>query len=119
MVKKRQAIEDIITRYVNELKKLGIKVSQVILFGSYAKGKPKEYSDIDLAIISPTFQKLDIFERQLILSKAHHNFGEPIEPIGLTPKQAKEKKGFVREIIETGLVVYKRKANYSKACPSP
>jgi len=46
---------------------------------------------------------LDIFERQLILSKAHHKFGEPIEPAGITPEQVRENKGFVREIINTGI----------------
>ena|SRR4030067_2003484 len=106
MVKKRREIENIIKRYITELKRLGVDVSQVILYGSYAKGKPKEYSDIDIAIISPSFYKLDIFERQLILSKAHHKFGEPIEPIGLTPEQVKRKKGFAREIVDTGIIVY-------------
>jgi predicted nucleotidyltransferase len=108
MVKKRQEIENIVKRYVNELRRLGIEVSQVILYGSYAKGNPKDYSDIDLAVVSPTFQKLDIFERQLLLSRAHHNFGEPIEPIGLTPKQAREKKGIAREILETGVIAYRK-----------
>lgn len=106
MVKKRQEIENIIDKYIVKLRQLGVDVSQVILYGSYAKGHPKEYSDIDLAVVSPTFQKLDIFERQIILSKAHHKFREPIEPIGLTPKQLRDKKGFVREILETGIVVY-------------
>lgn len=108
MVKKRQEIENIINKYVSKLKQLGIEVSQVILYGSYAKGKPKEYSDIDIAVVSTSFKKLDIFERQLILSKAHHKFGEPIEPIGLTPKQLKDKNGFVKEILETGIVVYSK-----------
>ena len=106
MVKKRQEIENIIDRYINKLRQLGVEVSQVVLYGSYAKGKPKEYSDIDLAVVSPTFQKLDIFERQLLLSKAQHKFGEPIEPIGLTPQQLRDKKGFAKEILETGIVVY-------------
>lgn len=106
MVKERQEIENIIERYINGLVRLGVDVSKVILYGSYAKGNPQEYSDIDLAVVSPTFQKLDIFERQLLLSKAHHKFTEPIEPIGLTPKQFREKKGFAKEILETGIVVF-------------
>ena len=105
MVKKRREIKKIIKRYITELKRLGVEVSQVILFGSYAKGRPVEHSDIDLAVVSPTFYKLDIFERQLILSKAHHKFGEPIEPVGLTPEQFRENKGFIREIINTGIIV--------------
>ncbi|MDD5434526.1 MAG: nucleotidyltransferase domain-containing protein [Nitrospira sp.] len=108
MVKKRHQIENIITRYVSELMRLGVEVSQVILYGSYARGNPKEYSDIDIAIVSSTFQELDIFERQLILSKAHHRFCEPLEPIGLTPNQVRNKKGFVREIVETGVIVYRK-----------
>jgi len=106
MVKKRHEIKKVIALYIKELEKLGIGVSQIILYGSYAKGKPKEYSDIDIAVVSPAFKKLDIFERQEILSKAHHNFGEPLEPIGLTPEQIKEKRGFAREVVDKGIVVY-------------
>jgi len=106
MVKKRYEIEKIIVQYTNRLRMLGIEVSQIILYGSYAKGKPKEYSDIDIAVVSPSFKKLDIFERQEVLSKAHHKFGEPIEPVGLTPEQLKKKKGFVREIVDNGIIIY-------------
>ena len=100
-----ESVKKEIKDYIEILKK-EIPLRKVILYGSYAKGKPKEYSDIDIAIISPSFYKLDIFERQLILSKAHHKFGEPIEPIGLTPEQVKRKKGFAREIVDTGIIVY-------------
>jgi len=106
MVKKRPEIKKIIAQYINKLGTLGIEVSQIILYGSYAMGTPREHSDIDIAVISPTFRKLDIFERQEILSKAHHKFREPLEPIGLTPEQVKEKKGFVREIVDRGVVIY-------------
>ncbi len=108
MVKKRRKIKGIITHFTRRLGELGVEVSQIILYGSYAKGKPKEYSDIDIAVISPTFEKLDIFKRQEILSIAHHGFDEPIEPIGLTPDQIKEKKGLVREILDTGVVLFKK-----------
>ena len=108
MVKKRREIKGIITQFTKRLGELGIEVSQIILYGSYAKGKPKEYSDIDIAVVSPSFEKIDIFERQEILSIAHHGFDEPIEPIGLTPEQVKEKKGLVREILDTGVVIFKK-----------
>ncbi len=106
MVKKRPQIKKIISKYQTKLEELGIEVSKIILYGSYAGGRPKEYSDIDIIIVSPTFNKMDIFERQEILSRAHHEFGEPIEPIGLTPQQMKEKKGLVREILEKGITLY-------------
>jgi predicted nucleotidyltransferase len=106
MVKKRPQIKKIISKYQTKLEELGIEVSKIILYGSYAGGRPKEYSDIDIIIVSPTFNKMDIFERQEVLSRAHHEFGEPIEPIGLTPQQMKEKKGLVREILEKGITLY-------------
>ncbi|MDP3017257.1 MAG: nucleotidyltransferase domain-containing protein [Deltaproteobacteria bacterium] len=108
MVKKRREIKRIIAQFKKRLGELGVEVSQIILYGSYAKGKPREFSDIDIAVVSPTFKKLDIFKRQEILSMAHHGFDEPIEPIGLTPDQIKEKNGLVREILDTGVVLYKK-----------
>ncbi len=107
MVKKRSEIKKIIERYVRELEGLGIEVSQVILYGSYARGNPEEYSDIDIAVVSPAFSKLDIFERQQILSAAHHGFAVPLEPIGLAPEQVRKRQGFAGAIIETGISVFK------------
>jgi predicted nucleotidyltransferase len=109
MVKTRQKIKKIILNFVKEIQALGIEVSQVILFGSYAKGRPKYYSDIDVAVISPGFAKLDIFERQELLSRAHFKVKEPLEPIGLTPKQVREKQGFAQAIVESGVTVFRRK----------
>lgn len=108
MVKKRTEIKKIVSQYAMELEKQGILVSQIILYGSYAKGKPKDYSDIDIAVVSPSFKRLDIFERQEVLCRAHHNLGEPLEPIGLMPEQLMKKTGFAREIAESGVVVYQQ-----------
>jgi len=105
VVKKKREIKKIIAQYEDSLETLGIRVSKIILYGSYARNRAKEYSDIDIAVVSQDFKRLDVFERQEILSKAHHKFGEPIEPIGLTPEQLREKKGFVREIVENGVVI--------------
>ena len=110
VVKKRREIKEIIARYIGELGKLGIEVSQVILYGSYAKGTQGEYSDIDVAVISPAFTKLDIFERQEILSRAHHKFHVPLEPVGLTPRQLKEKQGLAHMIAESGITIFKQPA---------
>jgi predicted nucleotidyltransferase len=109
MVKTRQEIKKIVLCFVEEIQVLGIEVSQVILFGSYAKGRPQDYSDIDVAVVSPGFAKLDIFERQELLSRAHFKVREPLEPIGLTPKQVREKRGFARAIVESGVTVFMRK----------
>jgi predicted nucleotidyltransferase len=60
MVNKRREINGIISRYTDKLRTLGIDVFQIILYGSFAKKNPSEYSDIDIAAVSPTFKKMDI-----------------------------------------------------------
>ena len=55
-------VKTIISTYLNALQNNHIPVNQIILFGSYAKGNRKEWSDIDIALVS------DIFEgKRLIL----------------------------------------------------
>jgi predicted nucleotidyltransferase len=49
-------ITSIINQFLTELKKNNISVEQAFLFGSYARGTSTEWSDIDLAIISPDFE---------------------------------------------------------------
>jgi len=55
MVEKK--IEQTINAFIKELKKKKIKISKVILFGSRASGRAHEYSDIDVAVVSPDFGK--------------------------------------------------------------
>lgn len=45
------------------LERKGIRVNKIIVFGSHAKGKVKEESDIDIIIVSKDFRDKDIFER--------------------------------------------------------
>ena len=52
-----KAIQQAINDFIKELKKNKIKVAKVILFGSRASGRAHEYSDIDLAVVSPDFGK--------------------------------------------------------------
>ena len=50
----RERLDKIIRGFVSRLAS-EIPVEDVILFGSYAHGNPKEHSNIDLAIISDWF----------------------------------------------------------------
>lgn len=51
----RKSLKIIIHEFIHELKNKGYNPSKVILFGSYAKGRPREHSDIDLAIWDEKF----------------------------------------------------------------
>jgi hypothetical protein len=50
-------IINVIKQYLVALPAAGIHASKAILFGSYAKGGSNEWSDIDLVIIAPEFDR--------------------------------------------------------------
>ncbi|MBU4377040.1 MAG: nucleotidyltransferase domain-containing protein [Candidatus Omnitrophica bacterium] len=52
MVKRQSQIKRITRDLVASLKRKGIKVDRLILYGSYANGKPRPDSDIDVSVIS-------------------------------------------------------------------
>lgn len=80
---------------------------EVILFGSYAKGNPREDSDIDLLIISDSKERF--FERQATVRRLLRDLKKriPVSPIVLTPVEIEERKKhedqFINEILETGI----------------
>src|SRR3989338_11490371 len=77
-------IYPIITGYKQNLEALGIKVKKIILYGSYASGKEREYSDIDLVVVSDTFKDMDTWERLCLLGRARIGINEPMEILGFT-----------------------------------
>lgn len=46
-----------------------IDVDKIILYGSYAKGTPRDHSDIDIAVISPSFKGKNCLKYRLNLQK--------------------------------------------------
>ena len=48
-------IIEIVKRYVAELEKNHITIRDAIIFGSHRKGAAQEWSDIDVALVSPAF----------------------------------------------------------------
>ncbi len=101
-------IADQIERFIALLNR-ELKVERVILFGSHAYGRPHEWSDIDVAIISPTFAglgrvaRLEWLERVAWESKAH-----AVEAVGLTPEEYAEASelSLLGEVRERGITVY-------------
>jgi len=49
-----EAIE-ILKSFLKQVQISGIRIERAVLFGSYAKNKAKQWSDIDVAIVSPDF----------------------------------------------------------------
>jgi len=80
---------------------------KVILFGSYAAGNPRKYSDIDLLVIKKTKKRL--LERQREIARLLSS-RVPSDIIVLTPdeyeKATKEPNYFMREILQNGKVIF-------------
>jgi predicted nucleotidyltransferase len=83
------------------------KPQKIILFGSYAYGKPTSDSDVDMLVIMP-FEGRGAKKATEILILTDPRF--PIDLLVRTPKQIREriKLGdfFIREITQKGKVLY-------------
>ena len=99
----RDKILAIVTEFAGVISKEMV-VSKIILFGSYSTGRQHDYSDIDVAVVSPDFTD-DRIEDQLRLMKYRRTVDLRIEPMPFTPGEFVPTNPFVRNIIETGVVV--------------
>jgi predicted nucleotidyltransferase len=87
MSETRRQITTLIRRYVAALEARGIPVERVILFGSHAAGHPREWSDIDIAVISPKFDALSLLERYEQLGLANRELQAPLDVVGFSFSQ--------------------------------
>ena len=107
MVATKAELEKAILDFIHSLQE-DIQVEAIILFGSYAHGTPHEWSDIDLAVISPDFEGMPIWKRQEIISHLTVNRYRGLSPIGYPSSEYHNpgRHSFLGEIIRTGVVVY-------------
>lgn len=95
-------IKKIIHKYIDELKKNNISIRQAILFGSYAKGYPNKWSDIDIALVSEAFEGLRIKDRGKI-RKITLSISSDLSPLPFRPEDFTPENPFVSDIIENGI----------------
>lgn len=83
-----------------------IPIKEVILFGSYAHGKPKEYSDIDLAVISNWFENKPKIKNMQHLSRIAASYNSLIEALPFTEKEYNDldNRTFLAGIIKNGRI---------------
>lgn len=75
---------------------------RVMMFGSYAKGHPHEWSDIDVAIIVPKIDNNKWRDTSVSLNRATDTISCYIEPILL---EDDEDTPIYREVMRTGVAV--------------
>jgi predicted nucleotidyltransferase len=83
---------------------------KIVLFGSYAYGKPRPESDVDLLVVMET--PLRSRQQRLEISRALSPRPFPLDIIVRTPKELEERIAlgdiFLREIMTQGKVVYEQ-----------
>lgn len=76
----------------NLVEKQGVPVQKVLLFGSRARGKWNNWSDVDVCVVSPSFGK-NMLEELGFLIRLTAKLGSrlPIEPIPFAPDDLVDK----------------------------
>ena len=87
MVKGTFQIKDIVDDFITGLRGKNIKVNRLILYGSHVNGRPGPQSDIDIAVISSSFDNKSLLKRQELLGEVIFLLKEPIEAIGYSYEQ--------------------------------
>jgi len=82
-----------------------INIQSVYLFGSYAKATNEAFSDIDVAIISDSFEGFLFSDTEKILSKTK-NINRMIEAHPFRKEDFTEDNPLVKEIIRSGIKIY-------------
>jgi uncharacterized protein len=85
-----RTIIETIQKYIKKLEGESIPVSFVVLFGSQARGNTHEWSDIDVMVVSPLFDRPRSREDRLQLAYIAFNVDSRIEPVACGLKQWSE-----------------------------
>lgn len=93
---------ELVRRYKAVIAPIFDPAMKVMLFGSYAKGHPHEWSDIDVAVIVPKVDKEKWMDTAISLNRATDTISCYIEPILL---ENGEDSPIYREVMRTGVAV--------------
>ena len=96
------SIIETLKRFLEKLKENGIPIEASYLFGSYAKGRAKEWSDIDVAVISSDISN-DRLEERIRLTKISSRIDSRIEPVPFRPDTFVDEDPLVWEIKKDGI----------------
>jgi len=101
----KSEIINIVKKYAENLTNKGMSFVAVYLFGSQAKGTPHEWSDIDVAVVSPDLTN-NYNEGRFKLWRLTKDVDLRIEPHGFAPEEwLDDNDPMVYEIKKTGLKI--------------
>ncbi|NJM94927.1 MAG: nucleotidyltransferase domain-containing protein [Cytophagales bacterium] len=99
----RKAVNDIIHAFLADLAQEGYTPERAVLFGSYAYGKPKETSDIDLALWDEHFIGcLPMDVPPIVHVQSRHR---PLEVHTFAAGSTEDDDPFIAEILKKGIEI--------------
>lgn len=102
MVKIPDKIKGIIENYISVLRDNNIPIKNAYLFGSYANGNSNEWSDIDIALISDSFEGIRIKDKDKI-RRITLSVSSNLEILPFRPDDFSTENPLAKEILETGI----------------
>ena len=108
---RNKKLRELILEIVEQIKS-GYEPERIILYGSYAYGKPTEDSDIDLLIIKETDKRRA--DRFVEVTRLIYKPGRrtSVSPLVYTPQELAERSSlgddFIEEVLKRGEVLYAR-----------
>ena len=98
-------IVSVVNKFIAHIKDRGIPVKKTVIFGSWAKGKANNESDIDVCLVSSVFGKDEIAELQFLLKETRF-VDDRLEPIPVSLIDFQNTSNpLIAEIKKTGLVI--------------
>lgn len=104
MDKIKNSIMKLVKAYIDKLNENNLYIEKAVLFGSYVKGNYKEFSDIDIALISKEFTGIRFLDREKIVP-LRRKIDNRIEPMPFRPEDFTKDNPFANEIITNGIII--------------
>lgn len=98
----------LVQKFVSDVERLGVKINEAVLFGSYAKGTPTADSDIDVALVSDKFINFEPIDLDLFMKAKIKKEYTRIHVQTYSTKYFKKGDPFVEEIKNTGIRLIKK-----------
>ncbi len=110
LTKSREANEDLLREIVNRIVQ-SFNPQKIILFGSYAYGKPHEGSDLDILVIMES--TLPRYKRSIPIYRSLADLLVPMDILVYTPEEVEAWKdvsqAFITSILKKRKVLYEKK----------
>jgi len=107
MVKSEDTVKKLLREFIRLLEG-DVRLYAVVLFGSYARGTPEEFSDIDVAVFSEDFGENPLDDMKKLF-KLRRKIDTYIEPLTFSKQDFMDhsKADFIEEILRSGKIIYK------------